>query len=143
MKVYNSFTRQKEEFIPIEKNKIKMYVCGQTVYDYCHLGHARKAVVFDMIRRWFIASEYQVTFVENITDIDDKIIKRAVENNEAITKLTARFTNYMHEDFDKLGIMRPDIQPKATEYISQMLKMIEDLIKKGYAYLADNDDVYY
>jgi cysteinyl-tRNA synthetase len=143
MKVYNSFTRQKEEFIPIEKNKIKMYVCGQTVYDYCHLGHARKAVVFDMIRRWFIVSGYVVTFVENITDIDDKIIKRAKENNETITQLTTRCIEYMHEDFDRLGILRPDLQPMATEYVSQMVEMIDILIKKRFAYQADNGDVYY
>lgn len=143
MKIYNSLTRNKEEFIPLQRNKIKMYVCGQTVYDYCHLGHARKAVVFDMIRRWFIASGYIVTFVENITDIDDKIIKRAVENNETINELTERFINYMHEDFDRLGVMRPDLQPKATQYIPQMLKIIENLINKGYAYQAANGDIYY
>jgi cysteinyl-tRNA synthetase len=143
MKIYNSFTRQKEEFVPNEKNKIKMYVCGQTVYDYCHLGHARKSVVFDMIRRWFIASDYAVTYVENITDIDDKIINRAIENKEDINTLTSRFINYMHEDFDKLGIMRPDLEPRATEYIPQMVKIIESLIEKGYAYLAANGDVYY
>ena len=143
MKLYNSFKRQKEEFIPIEKNQIKMYVCGQTVYDYCHLGHARKSIVFDMVRKWFIASGYAVTFVENITDIDDKIIHRAFENNETITQLTERVTQYMHEDFDKLGIMRPDLQPKATEYIPQMLNIIESLIQKGYAYQAKNGDVYY
>src|SRR5579863_1160272 len=143
MKFYNSFTRKKEEFVPIEANKIKMYVCGQTVYDYCHLGHARKSVVFDMIRRWFIASGYDVIYVENITDIDDKIINRAIENKEDINALTSRFTNYMHEDFDKLGIMRPDLEPRATEYIPQMLKIIESLVEKGYAYLANNGDVYY
>ena len=143
MKLYNSFKRQKEEFISIEKNQIKMYVCGQTVYDYCHLGHARKAVVFDMVRRWFIASGYTVFFVENITDIDDKIIRRAFENNETITQLTERVTQYMHEDFDRLGIIRPDIQPKATEYIPQMLNIIESLIEKDYAYQAKNGDVYY
>jgi cysteinyl-tRNA synthetase len=120
-----------------------MYVCGQTVYDYCHLGHSRKAVVFDMIRRWFIASGYKVTFIENITDIDDKIINRALENGESITDLTTRFINYMHEDFDKLGIMRPDVEPKATDYIASMLEVIENLVKKGYAYQADNGDVYY
>jgi cysteinyl-tRNA synthetase len=143
MKVYNSYTRQKEEFVPIEANRLKMYVCGQTVYDYCHLGHSRKAVVFDMIRRWFIASGYKVTFIENITDIDDKIINRALENGESITDLTTRFINYMHEDFDKLGIMRPDVEPKATDYIASMLEVIENLVKKGYAYQADNGDVYY
>jgi len=143
MKFYNSFTRKKEEFVPIEANKIKMYVCGQTVYDYCHLGHARKSVVFDMIRRWFIASGYAVTYVENITDIDDKIINRAIENKEDINALTSRFINYMHGDFDKLGIMRPDLEPRATEFIPQMLKIIESLIEKGYAYRANNGDVYY
>lgn len=143
MKLYNSFTRKKEEFVPIAANKIKMYVCGQTVYDYCHLGHARKAVVFDMIRRWFIATGYELLFVENITDIDDKIIKRAIENNESITDLTNRFINYMYEDFDRLGVLRADIQPRATEYISQMLEIIQNLIDKGFAYLAKNGDVYY
>ncbi|MCC2626151.1 MAG: cysteinyl-tRNA synthetase [Burkholderiales bacterium] len=143
MKIYNSFTRQKEEFVPIEKNQIKMYVCGQTVYDYCHLGHARKSVVFDMVRRWFIASDYMVSYVENITDIDDKIINRAIENKEDINTLTSRFIAYMHEDFDKLGIIRPDLEPRATEYIPQMLNIIESLIEKGYAYQASNGDVYY
>ena len=98
-----------------------MYVCGQTVYDYCHLGHARKAVVFDMVRRWFIASGYKVLFIENITDIDDKIIRRAEENDETIYQLTERYIKYMHEDFSSLGVMRPDYEPKATEYIPQML----------------------
>lgn len=143
MLIYNSFNRKKEEFKPIEKNKIKIYVCGQTIYDYCHLGHARKALVFDMVRRWFIASGFAVTFVENITDIDDKIIKRAQENGESIEELTNRFTQYMYEDFDKLGIMRPDLQPKATEYVTQMLNIIQNLVNKDYAYLADNGDVYY
>lgn len=143
MKVFNTLTKKKELFKPINDNQVKMYVCGQTVYDYCHLGHARKAVVFDMIRRWFIASQYTVTFVENITDIDDKIIKRAQENNESIYQLTERFIQYMYEDFDRLGILRPDIQPKATEFIPQMLNIIENLINKGYAYLAKNGDVYY
>jgi cysteinyl-tRNA synthetase len=143
MQIFNSLTHQKEEFKPIEANKIRMYVCGQTVYDYCHLGHARKAVVFDMIRRWFIASGYQVTFVENITDIDDKIITRANENKESIYELTERFIGYMLEDFDRLGVLRADVQPKATEYIPQMLNLIQGLIDKGFAYQATNGDVYY
>lgn len=143
MQIFNTLNRQKEELKTIEPNKLKIYVCGQTVYDYCHLGHARKAVVFDMIRKWFIASGYQVTFVENITDIDDKIINRANENGETIYQLTERFINYMYEDFDKLGIQRADIQPKATEYIPQMLNLIQGLINKGFAYLAVNGDVYY
>ena len=143
MKIFNTLTKQKDNFVTIEPNIIKMYVCGQTVYDFCHLGHARKAVVFDMIRRWFIASNYKVVFVENITDIDDKIIKRANENSETIYELTQRFTDYMHQDFDRLGILRPDVQPKATEYIPQMINIINNLIAKDYAYLAKNGDVYY
>lgn len=143
MKLFNSLTKKKENLVTIVSNEIKMYVCGQTVYDYCHLGHARKAVVFDMIRRWFIASNYKVTFVENITDIDDKIIKRANENGESIYQLTERFINLMYEDFDLLGVMRPDVQPKATQYIPQMINLIQSLIDKDYAYLANNGDVYY
>jgi cysteinyl-tRNA synthetase len=143
MKIYNSLSKQKENFISIKPNEIKMYVCGQTVYDYCHLGHARKAVVFDMVRRWFIASGYKVIFVENITDIDDKIIRRAEENGETIYQLTERYIKYMHEDFASLGVMRPDHEPKATEYISQMVYLIQDLIDKNYAYQAKNGDVYY
>lgn len=143
MKLFNSLTKKKENLVTIVPNEIKMYVCGQTVYDYCHLGHARKAVVFDMIRRWFIASNYKVTFVENITDIDDKIIKRANENDESIYQLTERFINLMYEDFDRLGVMRPDVQPKATQYIPQMINLIQSLIDKDYAYLANNGDVYY
>lgn len=143
MQVFNSFSRQKETLVTLEANLVKIYVCGQTVYDYCHLGHARKAIVFDMIRRWFLASDYQVIFVENITDIDDKIIKRAQAENTTIFELTERFISYMHEDFDRLGVLRPDIQPKATEFIPQMLKIIANLIATGYAYQAANKDVYY
>jgi cysteinyl-tRNA synthetase len=143
MKLYNTFTGKKEEFIPIEPHKISIYVCGQTVYDYCHLGHARKEVAFDVIRRWFIASDFEVTFVENITDIDDKIIARALENKETIYQLTKKFINYMHEDFDQLGVLRPDIEPLATDYIEQMVKIISNLVVKGIAYQAKNGDVYY
>lgn len=143
MKLYNSFTNKKEDFKTIEENKVKIYVCGQTVYDYCHLGHARKEIVFDMIRRWFMFSGYQVTFVENITDIDDKIINRAIENNESIEELTNRYIKLMHEDFEQLGIMKPDYEPRATQYIPEMINIIENLKNKGYAYLADNGDVYF
>lgn len=143
MQLYNTMTKQKEQFKPITPGEIKMYVCGQTVYDYCHMGHARKSVTFDMIRQWFIASGYKVTFVENITDIDDKIIKRANENNETINQLTERFIQIMHKDFAKLGITPADIEPRATNYINEMLEIIEDLVNKGYAYLASNGDVYY
>ncbi len=120
-----------------------MYVCGMTVYDYCHLGHARVMVVFDMVSRWFRASGYDVTYVRNITDIDDKIINRANENKETIGELTQRFIDAMDEDSAKLGIIRPDIEPRATTHIDGMVKMIETLIAKGHAYAAANGDVFY
>ena len=143
LKIYNSLSRDKQTFTPIEPGKVRMYVCGMTVYDYCHLGHARVMVVFDMISRWFRASNYAVTYVRNITDIDDKIIKRANENNESIGVLTQRFIDAMDEDSTKLGIVRPDIEPRATEYIDGMISMISSLIEKGYAYLGSNGDVFY
>lgn len=120
-----------------------MYVCGMTVYDYCHLGHARVMVVFDMVSRWLRASGYDVTYVRNITDIDDKIIKRANENGETIDRLTQRFIDAMDEDSAKLGIIRPDIEPRATQHIQGMLDMIAKLIEKGHAYHAENGDVFY
>jgi len=120
-----------------------MYVCGMTVYDFCHLGHARVMVVFDMVSRWLRASGYNVTYVRNITDIDDKIIKRANENNETIAQLTQRFIDAMDEDSAKLGVIRPDIEPKATEFVDGMLSMIQALVDKGYAYPAANGDVFY
>ena len=143
IKIYNSLAREKQDFTPIEPGKIRMYVCGMTVYDYCHLGHARVMVVFDMISRWFRASDYQVTYVRNITDVDDKIIKRANENNEPIDALTQRFIDAMDEDSAQLGIIRPDFEPRATQHIQGMLDMIAKLIDKGHAYHADNGDVYY
>jgi cysteinyl-tRNA synthetase len=143
LKIYNSLSRDKQIFTPIEVGKVRMYVCGMTVYDYCHLGHARVMVVFDMISRWLRASDYQVTYVRNITDIDDKIIKRANENNETIGVLTQRFIDAMDEDSARLGIIRPDIEPRATEYIDGMIAMISALIEKGHAYLAANGDVFY
>ena len=143
LKIYNSLSRDKQIFTPIEPNKVRMYVCGMTVYDYCHLGHARVMVVFDMISRWFRASNYDVTYVRNITDIDDKIIKRANENNETIGVLTQRFIDAMDEDSAKLGIVRPDIEPRATEYIDGMISMIAALIEKSHAYVAANGDVFY
>ncbi|WP_165090033.1 cysteine--tRNA ligase [Neisseria yangbaofengii] len=141
--IYNTLTRQKEPFAPIDPANVRMYVCGMTVYDYCHLGHARVMVVFDMIARWLRQSGYPLTYVRNITDIDDKIIARAAENGESIGDLTRRFIQAMHEDADALGVLRPDIEPKATENIAQMIAMIERLIAKGKAYAADNGDVYY
>ena len=143
LKIYNSLSRDKQTFIPIEAGKVRMYVCGMTVYDYCHLGHARVMVVFDMISRWLRASQYDVTYVRNITDIDDKIIKRAKENNETIGVLTQRFIDAMDEDSARLGIIRPTIEPRATEYIDAMIAMIAALIEKGHAYAAANGDVFY
>ncbi|OSI23852.1 cysteine--tRNA ligase [Neisseria dumasiana] len=141
--VYNTLTRQKEEFIPIDPKNVRMYVCGMTVYDYCHLGHARVMVVFDMIARWLRAQGYPLTYVRNITDIDDKIIARAAENGETIGELTERFIRAMNEDATALGVIRPDVEPKATEHVQQMLAMIQRLIDNGKAYAADNGDVYY
>lgn len=143
LKIYNSLAREKQDFHPIEPGKVRMYVCGMTVYDYCHLGHARVLVVFDMVRRWLRASGYDVTYVRNITDIDDKIIKRAVENGETIRQLTDRFIAYMHEDADALGVERPDHEPRATQYVPQMLSMIGTLEEKGLAYQASGGDVNY
>ena len=143
LKIYNSLSRDKQTFIPILPGQVRMYVCGMTVYDYCHLGHARVMVVFDMISRWFRASDYAVTYVRNITDIDDKIIKRANENNETIGVLTQRFIDAMDEDSTRLGIIRPTIEPRATDYIDGMITMISALIDKGHAYLASNGDVFY
>ena len=133
LKIYNTLSREKQTFIPIEPNKVRMYVCGMTVYDFCHLGHARVMVVFDMVSRWFRTSDYEVTYVRNITDIDDKIIKRANENNETIDVLTQRFIDAMDEDSAKLGIIRPDIEPRPTQYIDGMINMISALIEKGHA----------
>ena len=141
--VYNTLTRQKETFVPLNPENVRMYVCGMTVYDYCHLGHARVMVVFDMIARWLRAQGYPLTYVRNITDIDDKIIARAAENGETIGSLTTRFIQAMHEDADALGVIRPDVEPKATEHVAQMIAMIERLIANGKAYAAENGDVYY
>ncbi|MEW5770443.1 MAG: cysteine--tRNA ligase [Pseudomonadota bacterium] len=141
--VHNSLSRAKEPFTPLEAGKVRMYVCGMTVYDYCHLGHARVLVVFDMITRWLRASGYEVTYVRNITDIDDKIIKRANENGEPFSALTQRFIDAMHVDGAALGVLPPDHEPRATEYVGKMLTMIQTLIERGHAYAAANGDVYY
>lgn len=143
LKLFNTLTRDKQTFVPIQRNKVRMYVCGMTVYDFCHLGHARVMVVFDMVSRWFRASGYEVTYVRNITDIDDKIIKRANDNKETIGDLTQRFIDAMDEDSAKLGIIRPDIEPRATTHIDGMIDMIGKLIEKGHAYQAANGDVFY
>ena len=141
--IYNSLTRQKEVFKPIEPGQVRMYVCGMTVYDYCHLGHARVMVVFDTVYRYLKTSGYAVEYVRNITDIDDKIIKRAAENGEPIDALTQRFIDAMHEDEDTLNVMRPDAEPRATGNVPEMLAMIQTLLDKGMAYQGKNGDVYY
>ncbi|MDD2774350.1 MAG: cysteine--tRNA ligase [Gallionella sp.] len=143
LKIYNTLVRDKQEFIPIIDKKVGMYVCGMTVYDYCHLGHARVMVVFDMIYRWFKISGYDITYVRNITDIDDKIIKRAAENGESIHALTQRFIDAMHEDADALGVLRPDHEPRATQFVPEMLDMIAKLEQHGLAYQAADGDVNY
>ncbi len=143
LQIHNSLTRQKDIFTPIEAGKVKLYVCGMTVYDLCHVGHARVMVVFDVVTRYLRACGYEVTYVRNITDIDDKIIVRANQNNESIQSLTERFIAEMHQDADALGVIRPDFEPKATESMTEIIAMIETLISKGFAYAADNGDVYY
>jgi cysteinyl-tRNA synthetase len=143
LKIYNTLAREKQAFSPIEPGKVRMYVCGMTVYDYCHLGHARVMVVFDMVQRWFRISGFDVTYVRNITDIDDKIIKRAVENGESISRLTQRFIDAMDQDAAALGVQKPDHEPRATEYVPQMLGLIETLERNGLAYKAADGDVNY
>ena len=143
LKIYDSISRQKNVFVPIEDKKIRLYACGITVYDYCHLGHGRQMVTFDFLTRYLRYRGYDVEYVRNITDIDDKIIKRANENGETIQELTERFIKEMYKDADALGTLRPDKEPKATEYIPQIIAMIETLIEKGFAYASDNGDVYY
>ncbi|MBM5570820.1 MULTISPECIES: cysteine--tRNA ligase [Deefgea] len=141
--LYNTLAREKQEFKPITPGVVNMYVCGMTVYDYCHIGHARMVVVFDVIARWFRESNYKVNYVRNITDIDDKIIKRATENGELISALTERFIAAMNEDFDALGVIRPDHEPRATEHVGGMQSIISKLFDRGLAYSAPNGDVYY
>ncbi len=140
MKIYNTLTRKKEDFVALHPGHIRLYVCGMTVYDYCHLGHARVLVAFDAITRYLRARGWHVTYVRNITDIDDKILKRADENHEKYTKLTARFIQAMHDDENRLGVARPDIEPRATEHIDEMIDMIQQLIKKGHAYQGMHED---
>jgi cysteinyl-tRNA synthetase len=143
MRIFNSYTGRKEEFQPLEPGVVRMYVCGDTVYDFCHIGHARSKVAFDIVRRYLQHRGYQVVFVRNITDIDDKIIQRAAQNGESVQSLTQRFIKAMHEDYDRLGVLRPDHEPKATEHVPGIIAMIERLIEKGYAYVAPNGDVMY
>lgn len=143
MQIYNTLTRRKEPFTPLVAGKVSMYVCGMTVYDYCHLGHARVMVAFDVITRYLRHRDYDVTYVRNITDIDDKILRRAEENGESITTLTQRMTDAMHEDEARLNVLPPSHEPRATGHIGDIVAMIETLIGKGFAYPAENGDVYY
>ncbi len=143
LKVYNSLTRQKQQFVPIEPGRVGMYVCGMTPYDHSHIGHARVFVVYDVIRRWLQASGLEVRYVRNITDIDDKIIKRAHENGETIAALAERFIRYTDEDETALGVAKPDFEPRATQYIPDILRIIQELVDRGLAYQASNGDVYY
>jgi cysteinyl-tRNA synthetase len=141
LKIYNTLTRQKEEFKPITEGKIGMYVCGVTIYDLCHIGHGRTFVSFDVVARYLRYLGYDLTFVRNITDIDDKIIKRAAENQESCDSLTERLIKEMHADFDALNIQRPDVEPRATAYIEEIITLVAKLIERGFAYVADNGDV--
>ena len=141
MYIYDTLTSNKIEFKPIKPGEIKLYVCGQTVYDYCHIGHARSMIVFDMVVRYFKSRGNKVTFVRNITDVDDKIINRAHENNETCDALTKRFIDIMHQDENKLGLLPVDFEPRATQYIPQMIALIQTLINQKSAYIAGNGDV--
>ena len=143
LQIYNTLSKQKAAFKPLKDNQVRMYVCGMTVYDYCHIGHARVMVAFDVVTRWLRHSGYDVTYVRNITDIDDKIIQRANENGEPFTELVERMIAAMHEDEARLNVLRPDLEPRATGHIEGMFGMINTLIDKGYAYAPGNGDVYY
>jgi cysteinyl-tRNA synthetase len=141
LKIYDSLSRSKRPFAPLDPSRVRMYVCGMTVYDYCHLGHARVLVVFDLVQRWLRASGYPLTYVRNITDIDDKIIRRAAELGEPVAALTERFIRFMDEDAAALGVQKPDVEPRATAYIAEMLGMIAKLEERGTAYRAESGDV--
>jgi cysteinyl-tRNA synthetase len=141
LRIHNSLAREKQDFVPIRPGEVRMYVCGMTVYDFCHLGHARVMVVFDVVRRWLRASGYRVTYARNVTDIDDKIIRRAAEQGEGVEALTARFIQAMHEDFAALGVEPPDHEPRATRYVPQMLELIERLAARRLAYQSASGDV--
>lgn len=143
LKIYNSMTQTKETFQPLQPNKVNIYVCGPTVYDFCHIGNGRTYAAFDLIIRYLRWRGYDVTYVRNVTDIDDKIIKRANENNESFSAVVERFTQAMHDDFTQLGLLSPNYEPRATEYVPQIIQLIETLIQKDCAYIAANGDVYY
>ena len=141
LRIYNSLSRAEEPFVPLDPPRVKMYVCGITVYDYCHLGHARMLIAFDVVQRWLRASGYQLTYVRNITDVDDKIIRRAAETGESVAALTGRFIRYMDEDAAALAVQKPDIEPRATGHVTEMLEMIGRLEERGIAYRAESGDV--
>ncbi|HEY9134999.1 MAG TPA: cysteine--tRNA ligase [Pseudomonadales bacterium] len=143
LRIYNTLTREKQVFQPIEPGKIGMYVCGITVYDYCHIGHARVMVAFDMITRYLRARGWEVNYIRNITDVDDKIFNRANENQEPYTQLTERFIQAMHDDEDALGVLRPNAEPRATAYMEDIIAMVQTLLEKGYAYQGASGDVFY
>src|SRR5215469_9506863 len=136
IRIHNSLTGEKQELQPIEPGVLRMYVCGLTVYDYVHIGHARMLLVFDVVARYLRHRGYRLTFVRNITDIDDRIIQRAAENGEPIDALTKRFIEAMHEDGERLGLVHPDHEPRATQYVPQIIDMVQRLIAAGYAYVA-------
>lgn len=141
LKIFNTLTREKEIFKPIHANKVGMYVCGITVYDLCHVGHGRTFVCFDVIARYLRYLGYDLTYVRNITDVDDKIIKRALENNETCNQLVEKMIAEMHKDFDALNVLRPDVEPRATHHIPEIIAMIEKLIDRQHAYVSANGDV--
>lgn len=141
LKLYNSLTQQKEEFKPITEGEASLYVCGVTIYDLCHIGHARTYVAFDVVVRYLRYIGYKVTFVRNVTDVDDKIIRRAAENNEDIHSVTERYLQFMHEDFRALNLVEPDIEPRVTTHMAEIIEMVEQLLAKKHAYIADSGDV--
>ncbi|MGB8327340.1 MAG: cysteine--tRNA ligase, partial [Steroidobacteraceae bacterium] len=143
IQIHNSLTGRKQPLVPQAPGQVRMYVCGDTVYDFCHIGHARSKIAFDAVRRYLVYRGYRVTYVRNITDIDDKIIQRAAERGEAVGTLTARYIAAMHADYDRLGILRPDHEPRATEHLPAILRMIGQLLAGGHAYVADDGDVVY
>ncbi len=143
LSIYNTLSKAKAPLVPLQGNQVRMYVCGMTVYDFCHIGHARVMVAFDVVARWLRKCGYELTYVRNITDIDDKIIRRARDNGESFDALTGRMIAAMHEDEARLNVLRPDIEPRATEHIAGMHGMIQTLIDKGFAYAPGNGDVYY
>src|SRR6185312_3663417 len=143
LQIHNTLTQQKEDFKPLQPGKVSLYVCGMTVYDYCHIGHARVWVVFDVITRYLRSCGYEINYIRNITDIDDKIIKRALENNEPYQALTERMIDAMHCDAEALNILLPNKEPRATEYIKPMIALIEALLAKNIAYINTDGDVCY